>query len=87
MVARDGMKLIARRQLPRGAVGLTLWLASFILGVALITGTVGGTGARAAHGSRVQQAIQVRNSPRSASPGVHGRLLLQRIGGTPLSSQ
>lgn len=81
------MKSTARRPLGRRSMGVALWLASLVLGLALITGVVGGTGARAAHDSGVQHVTSVDIAPRAAFPGAHRRLLQQRIGGTPASSQ
>jgi hypothetical protein len=82
----EGMKPKERRRLLRGRVGQTLWLASLILAVALITATVGGTGARAARGLHTQHMAQVHRSQRAGLSGVHGKLVL-RSAGAPMSPE
>ena len=71
----------------RRSLGAAAWIGSLILGVALITGALGGAGVRAAHTSSVHSPAAAVRTVRGAVPAVHGRLLQQRIGGTPMSSQ
>jgi hypothetical protein len=81
------MKVSSKRWIRRRWLAATLWIAVLILGLALVTGALGGTGARAAHTPPIHATASVSRSLRGAVPVVHGRLLQQRIGGTPMSPQ
>lgn len=68
-------------------LAVTLWIASFVLGIALITGTLGGTAAGATPSVHTPLSVVSNRSIGKMLPGVHRGLLQQRIGGTPMSSQ
>jgi hypothetical protein len=75
------------RLLWRHSLTATVWIASLILGIALVTGVLGGTRVSAAHTPPARFTAPTVRTLRGAVPAVHGRLLQQRIGGTPMSPQ
>jgi len=73
---RAEVKMVSgRRWRRRRSLRATLWIAGFMLGIALITGILGGTGARAAPHGQVLHPTYARSNHGPGLPGMHARLL------------
>ena len=73
--------------LKRRPLAASLWIGCFVLGIALITGTLGSTAAGAMPGVHMRPPVVNSRASGKTLQGVHGRLLQQRIGGSPMSPQ
>lgn len=84
----SGVSLVSSGSwLKRRPLAASLWIACFLLGIALITGILGSTAAGATPGVHARPFVINGRASGKTLPGVHRRLLQQRIGGSPMSPQ